>query len=86
MYTFATRGTRANNLFQRDVAYKNRSLLSIDEASGDEDDGGGEPVPKKRRRGGRVPKSEDFWLRVDAYFTSKLEANGHNLSSPKWKE
>ncbi|KAF9494384.1 hypothetical protein BDN71DRAFT_1507666 [Pleurotus eryngii] len=75
-----------HNALLRDVAYKNRSLLSIDETSGDEDDGGGEPAPKKRRHRGRVPKSEDFWLRVDAYFTTKLEANGRNLSSPKWKE
>lgn len=44
-------------------------------------------APKKRkvRSGGRVPKGQDFWSRVDAWFIEEIKEKGRSLTGASWK-
>ncbi|THH05955.1 hypothetical protein EW146_g9763 [Bondarzewia mesenterica] len=54
--------------------------------SADDDSPTGTPVSKKRKAVGKVPKGEDFWLQVDAWFSGKLEAWGTDLQQLAWQQ
>ncbi|THH11816.1 hypothetical protein EW146_g7921 [Bondarzewia mesenterica] len=54
--------------------------------SADDDSPTGTPVSKKRKAVGKVPKGEDFWSQVDAWFSGKLEAWGTDLQQLAWQQ
>jgi hypothetical protein len=37
------------------------------------------------RRGGRVANGEDFWSRVDAWFSDEIAKRDKDLTGPLWK-
>lgn len=45
------------------------------------------PAHKKRKTSanGRVPQGQDFWSKVDAYFTVRIRDHGRSLASQSWK-
>lgn len=75
---------------QRKFAFDNPNLLGVSEVESDTDDVPGDTarVLKKRKVGtvgGRIPKGEDFWGQVDAFFRKEVGAHGKNLAGPGWK-
>ena len=37
------------------------------------------------RNGGRIANGEDFWSRVDAWFSEEIAKRDNDLSGPLWK-
>jgi hypothetical protein len=84
--------------FQRRFAYENPSLLDRveDEDEGSttptpedtpsEDPPTGEPAKKKHKRGqgGRVPKGEDFWSKVEMWFEAWQKQWGVSWGAIGW--
>lgn len=59
-----------------------------DEANIDVEESDSASRPKKRRRTkvGRVPLGEDFWGKVDTYFSGMVKQYGRDLAGQRWKE
>jgi hypothetical protein len=72
--------------------FDNPTLLGTPEESDTENDSPedieGAQVKKKHKRaaGGRIPKGEDFWGKVDAFWASEIAKWGRNLTGSHWKE
>ncbi|KAI0355310.1 hypothetical protein OH77DRAFT_1511597 [Trametes cingulata] len=82
-------------IHNRRFALDNPELLNIDESEDGNDssstppaaDSTTGPARKKRKTtaGGRVPRGEDFWSRVDRHLASYVISYGRNLASVQWK-
>ena len=74
--------------------FDNSNLLGTPEESNAEnnhdgpEDIEGSQAKKKHKwgAGGHIPKGEDFWGKVDAYFVSEIAKWGQNLTGTNWKE
>ncbi|KAF7975988.1 hypothetical protein HWV62_8146 [Athelia sp. TMB] len=85
-------GYTIHNALLRRFGLDNVTLIELVAPANDDDDDS-ELIPddsaatgSKRKQGGRIPKGEDFWARVDAYFASHIESKGSNLLDMRWKE
>ena len=78
---------------QRRFAHENLDLLGVSE---DEDQEGFDMATspatgQKRKRnnrggkGGRIPNGEDFWSRVDAWFSEEMGKRDNDLTGSLWK-
>jgi hypothetical protein len=75
---------------QRRFILDNPDLVGTPDESDEEspEDTEGTHIKKKRKRttGGRIPKGEDFWSKVDAFFTKEIAKRGRHLVGTQWKE
>lgn len=72
----------------RRFAYENKHLLWVDD--NEETNSGTAQAGQKRKRtmarkGGRIANGEDFWARVDAWFSDEIAKRDKELSGPLWK-
>lgn len=81
------------NDIQRRFAYENLDLLGVAEDEDQEGSDVGIPsaTGQKRKRtnhggkGGRIANGEDFWSRVDAWFSKEMEKRDNDLTGSLWK-
>ena len=81
------------NNIQRRFALENLDLLGVAEDEDQEGSDMGIPAATghKRKRinrggkGGRIPNGEDFWSRVDAWFSDEMAKRDNDLMGLLWK-
>ena len=80
---------------QRRFALENLDLLGVAEDELEDQEGsdvGNPPVTGQKRKrinrggkGGRIPNGEDFWSRVDAWFSEEMAKRDNDLTGLLWK-
>ena len=84
----------SQRFIQRRFAYENRDLLGVSEDDEDQDGAdvafspaAGQKCKRTNHqgKGGRIPNGEDFWSRVDVWFSDEIAKRDNDLAGTLWK-